>query len=77
MISRLEIRAKGNINLIAFDTWIAPMKLFAVNGNQLIVVIKGDKNDVTYISRRFVPYLEEQIAVEYGYEYKICVANWM
>ena len=70
------VRAKGNISLIAFDAWIAPMKLFAVNGDCLIVVIKGDKNLATYIVRRFVPYLEEQIVEGYGYKYKISVANW-
>ena len=64
-------RQDFEIQNVSFDTWIAPLKLYSLEGNTVLLVSKEDPQVIDYIRRKYIKPLKIAITEVMGREYDV------
>ena len=65
------VKKEHDISDVSFDTWMRPLKLYAVEGNTLYILVPSEQMALSYIQKRYYLPLKVAIAEMTGTEYEI------
>ena len=65
------VKTEYDISDISFDTWIRPLKIFAIEGNVLYILVPSEQMALSYISKKYLAPLRVAIIEITETEYEI------
>jgi chromosomal replication initiator protein len=65
------VKKEHEISDVSFDTWMRPLKVFAVEGNTLYILVPSEQMALSYIQKKYYLPLKVAIAEITGNEYDI------
>ncbi len=65
------VKKEHDISDVSFDTWMRPLKLYAVEGNTLYILVPSEQMALSYIQKKYYLPLKVAIAEMTGTEYEI------
>ena len=65
------VKTEYDISDISFDTWIRPLKIFAIEGNVLYILVPSELMELRYISKKYLAPLRVAIIEITEIEYEI------
>jgi len=67
-----EIKKEYDLSDISYNTWIKPLKLNAVEGNEVIILIPSDQSHaLSYITNKYKTYFQVTISEKFNKEYNV------
>ena len=65
------VKKEHDISDVSFDTWMRPLKVYAVEGNTLYILVPSEQMALSYIQKKYYLPLKVAIAEMTGTEYEI------
>ena len=65
------LKEEYDIQDISFKTWIKPIKLYALNGNKITLLISEENMGISYIEKKYLVPLKVTICEVMGREYEV------
>jgi chromosomal replication initiator protein len=65
------VKKEHEISDVSFDTWMRPLKVFAIEGNTLYILVPSEQMALSYIQKKYYLPLKVAIAEITGNEYEI------
>lgn len=65
------VKKEHEISDVSFDTWMRPLKVYAIEGNTLYILVPSEQMALSYISKKYYLPLKVAIAEITGVEYDI------
>ena len=65
------VKKEHDISDVSFDTWMRPLKVYAVEGNILYILVPSEQMALSYIQKKYYLPLKVAIAEMTGTEYEI------
>lgn len=69
-----SLKDEYEITNVSYDSWIKPLEVFNIEGNNLYIIFKGESGDklaINYIERKYKTILKTTIAEKIGVSYEI------
>ena len=48
------VKKEYEISEVSFDTWLRPLKVYAIEGNTLYILVPTEQMALSYISRKYL-----------------------
>ena len=71
-----SLKDEYEITNVSYDSWIKPLEVFNIEGNNLYIIFKGESGDklaINYIERKYKTILKTTIAEQIGVSYEITI----
>ena len=65
------VKTEHEISDVSFDTWMRPLKVFAIEGNKLYILVPSEQMALSYIQKKYYLPLKVAIAEITNIEYEI------
>ena len=65
------VKKEHDISDVSFDTWMRPLKVYAIEGNTLYILVPSEQMALSYIQKKYYLPLKVAIAEMTGTEYEI------
>ncbi len=66
-----EIKIEHELTDVSFNTWLKPLKVHSVDGNNLYILVPSEQTGLNYIKRKFEKPIKVAVAEVTGVEYEI------
>lgn len=67
----LNVKTKYELTDISFNTWLKPLEIFAIDGNDLYVIVPSEQIGLSYINRTYYEPLRKVVVEMTGIAYDI------